>query len=456
MREIFCDVAVIGAGTAGLHAYKSAVTGGADAVIVERGEGGSTCTRVGCMPSKALIAAGRAAEHARRAVLFGVTIGGVGVDGAAVMRRVREQRDQFTAAVLEEYHAIPADKRLRGIARFAAPGRLIVGDAIIVAARTVVIATGSTASVPPALDPVRPLVHTNETIFELADLPASLAVIGAGPLGLELAQAFARLGVAVTVLDQADRTAKLSDPEAERVVHAALSREFAIHLGVEIEATPVDGRARVAWTGKESGEVIVDLVLAATGRPPALDDLNLDAAHVPCDEKGIPCFEETSRRSGDTQVFIAGDADGWRAVLHEASRGGRIAGNAAAGGASRWAIPNLAIAFTEPNIVEVGARFDALPDDARIGTVQVADNGRAQIDGDAAGVVRLYADTSGKLIGGTIIATGGEHLGQALAMAIQCDVDAATMADMAWYHPTLEEMLQEGARDVDRLAATGA
>ena len=452
MREVTCDVAVIGAGTAGLHAYKAATAAGADAVIIERGAGGSTCTRVGCMPSKALIAAGCAAMQARRAGLFGIEVAGVSVDGAAVMRRVRAERDYFTDAVLKEYHAIPADRRLHGVARFVAPGRLAIGDDITVEARTVIIATGSTPEVPPALEPVRSLVHTSDTIFELVRLPASMAVIGAGPLGLELAQAFARLGVAVRVFDQGDRLGKIADPDAERAAREALGRDMAIHLGVEVKAAMADGRARLCWDG---GEVMVDLVLAATGRPPALGDLNLAAAGVPLDDKGVPVFEETSRRVGDTAVYIAGDADAWRPVLHEASRGGRIAGETAAGGPPGWPIPSLAIAFTEPNIVEVGARFDALPDGTRIGTAKVDDNGRSRVDGEDAGLVRLYVDGAGRLIGGTIVATGGEHLGQSLAMAVQCGVEAATMADMAWYHPTVEEMLQDAARGVDPEGAKG-
>ena len=456
MRELSCDVAVIGAGTAGLHAYKAATTAGADAVIIEAGAGGSTCTRVGCMPSKALIAAGRAAHRARKAGLFGVTLPEPVIDGAAVMRRVREQRDYFTDAVLDDYHAIPDARRLHGRARFAAPGVLLVGDDRRVTARTIIIATGSTPVVPPALDPVAPLVHTNETIFDLEALPASLGVIGAGPLGLELAQAFARLGVAVTVLDKGKAVGSLADPEAEQAARAALGAEFAIHTGVEISAAPDGGKARLGWKGDSQGEIVVDLVLAASGRKPVLDGLNLAAAQVPLDDAGVPRFEETSRRVGDADLFIAGDADGWRPVLHEAARGGRIAGWSAAGGAARRPLPTLAIAFTEPNIVAVGARFDALPDGAKIGEAKVGGNGRARIDGEDQGLVRLYADARGKLIGGTIVATGGEHLGQLLAMAIDCDVDAAILADEPWYHPTLEEMLQDAARDVDRLAAIGA
>ena len=274
MREVTCDVAVIGAGTAGLHAYKAATAAGADVVIIERGPGGSTCTRVGCMPSKALIAAGRAAMQARRAGMFGIGVAGVTVDGAAVMRRVREERDYFTNAILGEYHAIPADKSLHGTARFVAPGRLAVGDELIVAARDIVIATGSHPEVPPALEPVRSLVHTNETIFELDDLPATLGVVGAGPLGLELAQAFARLGVEVTVLDQGDKVGKIADPVAEAAAREALAKDFAIHLGVEVSARMAANKATLSWDG---GEVTVDLVLAAAGRPPTTSSSRRDA-----------------------------------------------------------------------------------------------------------------------------------------------------------------------------------
>lgn len=452
LKTITCDIAIIGAGTAGLHAYKSAVKAGADVLLIERGDGGSTCTLNGCIPSKLLIAAGRAAAQARKAALFGIGTGEVTVDGPAVLRRLREQRDKAEGQIAGQYRDLPAADRLHGEARFTGPTTLAVDGATIVAARAVIVATGGRPEIPEPLEPVRALVHTHETIFEIADLPASLAVIGAGPLGLELAQAFARLGVEVIVLDKSDKLGALDDPEAEAAARGALEQEMAIHLGVEVTATMADGKARIGWSGDSAGERLVDLVLAATGRRPDLASLDFAATGLATDDHGVPAFDHASHRCGDADVFVAGDADAWRPVLHEAARGGTIAGTVATGGAALPPIPSLAIAFTEPNLVAVGAPFAALPEGAIIGTAQAHDNARSGIDGDDVGLVRLYADADGKLLGGTIVLTGGEHLGQSLALGLQRGMHAADFADQAWYHPVLEEMLQAAARDiVDRL-----
>lgn len=449
MATRHCNVAIIGAGTAGLHAYKSATKAGADVLLIERGPGGSTCTRTGCIPSKLLIAAGRSAADARKADVFGILVTGVAIDGRAVMRRLRAERDKADRQIRNQYQAIPEEHRLHGEARFTAPTTLAVGETLI-EARSVIIAVGAHPEVPASLEPVRALVRTHETIFELEDLPETLAVIGAGALGLELAQAFARLGVAVTVLDKSGKVGALADPVAEASAREALQKEFAIHLGVEVEAAMAGGKARLSWTGADEGSVDVDIVLAATGRTPELAALDLSASGVVADEKDVPLFDPDTRQCGDAQVFVAGDVGGWRPVLHEAARGGTIAGAVAAGGDPPAPVPPLSIAFIEPNLVEVGAKFGTLPGDAIIGEAKATDNARSGIDAQDEGLVRLYADWSGKLLGGTMVLTGGEHLGQSLALAIDRGMDVAGLANQAWYHPCLEEMLQAAAHDVVR------
>ena len=450
MATRHCDVAIIGAGTAGLHAYKSAKKAGADVILIERGPGGSTCTRTGCIPSKLLIAAGRSAAEARKAGVFGVSVSDVAIDGRAVMRRLRAERDKAEGQIRDEYLDIAEEHRLHGKARFTAPMTLAVGNDIVVEARSVVIAVGAHPEIPPSLEPVRSLTHTHETIFEIEELPATLAVIGAGPLGLELAQAFARLGVAVTMLDKSDKVGALADPQAEEEAREALQNDFALRLGVEVESALVAGKARLSWTGADEGTVEVDMILAATGRRPDLASLDLAASGLPTNDKGIPEFDPATRRCGDTQVFIAGDVGGWHPVLHEAARGGTIAGSLAAGGEPLPPVPALSIAFTEPNLVEVGTKFGELPDGAIVGVAQATDNARSGIDAQDEGSVRLYTDRAGKLLGGTIVLTGGEHLGQSLAFAIMSGLDAARFADQTWYHPCLEEMLQAAARDAVR------
>ncbi|GGB23146.1 dihydrolipoyl dehydrogenase [Sphingomonas metalli] len=446
MEDRRCGVAVIGAGTAGLHAYEAAWNMGADTLLIEQGSGGTTCTRYGCMPSKALLAAAHAAHAARRAGGFGIRTGDIHVDGEAVMARVRALRDRFFAAVLEDYDAIPADHRLHGTACFTGPDRLVVGDTTI-HADAIVIATGARPIVPESLDPVRALVHTHETIFDIETLPRSLAVLGAGPVGLELAQAFARLGVAVTLFDEDDIVGGLGDPQVNASARAALSQEVTMRLGVTVTAEAQDGRARLSWTGAEAGSESFDLILAATGRPPCLDPLALDTTGLALDDHGTPLFDHRTRRCGDSAIFVAGDAGSWRPVLHEAARGGRIAGMVAAGGEAPRVLPAFAITFTDPQLVEVGTGFADLPDGARIGEAKPADNGRAVIERTTEGLVRLYADRDGRLIGASIAAAEAEHLGHGLALAIDRGISMADFADQPWYHPTLEELLQQAARD---------
>lgn len=443
-----CDVLVIGAGTAGLKAYKAADRHGADVLLVEKGPGGSTCTRVGCMPSKLLIAAGRRAHDARNASACGIRTETVTVDGPAVLSWMRAERDRFVRSVLDEYHAIPDDRRIQGEARFVGPTTVAVDD-VVVEASAVIVATGAHPTVPDGLGVASQLIRTHETIFEIETLPATMAVLGAGPLGLELAQAFARLGVTVTVLDSGRSVGGLKDPATTDAAIEAIGCEVDLHLGVEVSAVPDGDRARVRWHGDEEGETVVELILVAVGRPPTLEGLDLDKAGVPLDDHGTPTFDERTRRSGDTNVFIAGDAAGnWRPVLHEAARGGRIAGTVAAGGPDSRPIPSLAIAFTEPNLVEVGTGFDALPPGARIGHAEMKDNGRATADGEPDGLVRLYGDTDGALIGASIVGLGAEHLGHLVALGIDRGISVADFADQPWYHPTVEEALQTAAREL--------
>lgn len=454
--NIDCDVAIIGAGTAGLAAYRSATKAGAHAVIVDPGPGGTTCARVGCMPSKALIAAGRAAHDARNAGSFGIRTGPVGIDGEAVMRRVRAERDHFVASVLEDVDAIPEDHRIAGRARFAGPGRLTVTDGPDIVARAIVIAVGSAPEIPDLLGPVRDFVHTSDTIFEIPAPPASLAVLGAGAIGLELATAFARLGTRVTMFDTGDAIGNLADADAEKVARDRLSGDIAFRLGTGLRtAMPADGGACLSWDG---GSDIFDCILAAAGRPPADDALGLDSTGLALDDHGIPHFDASTGRCGDAPIFIAGDARACRPVLHEAARSGRLAGhNAARLDAMRRdaTLPPLAMIFTEPQIATVGCAFAELPSDAVTGVATFQENGRVHIDAGGDGILRLYADREGGLLGATIVGQDAEQIAHLLAMALSCGLTLAELADQVYYHPTVAEILQQAARaGLRALAAT--
>ena len=456
MRELTCDVAVIGAGTAGLAAYDAAAKAGARAVVIERGPGGTTCARVGCMPSKLLIEAARAAHDARHAGVFGVEAGEVRIDGAAVMRRVRALRDDFVASVLDGLDRIPADQRVAGTARFSDPATLVVDDHTRIVPGAVVIASGSSPSLPEPLRPVADRVLNTDTLFEIGTLPESLAVLGAGAVGLELAQAMTRLGVRVTLLDPAEAVGGIRDPEVAACAAALLGAEIDLRLGATVETATAEGDGvRLTWrlAMGERGEGTFARVLAAAGRPPNLSDLDLAAAGLDdSEENGLPDFNPRTLQCGTLPIFIAGDANHERPVLHEAQRQGWIAG----GNAARfpqveapppW--PAFSLIFTHPQIAAIGRAFDAeAARDWVVGETSFADQGRARAMGRADGTVRVYAEPDGRLVGAAMIGPGVEHLAHLMAVAVQEGWTAATFLDRPFYHPTLEEGLQTAVKAV--------
>ena len=219
METRSCDVAVIGAGTAGLTARRGAVKQGADVVMIESGPYGTMCARVGCMPSKLLVAAADVAHEVAGADRFGIRVpGGLHVDGSAVLERVRRERDRFVGFVVESTEAIVEDQRLRGHARMVGPTTLEVGDHTRVEAKAVVIASGSRPQIPSSLEHLADDVLVNDDVFELKDLPESLAVVGTGLVGLELGQAMHRLGVRTSFFSHSDGllASKRSGGESER------------------------------------------------------------------------------------------------------------------------------------------------------------------------------------------------------------------------------------------------
>ncbi len=450
MSEHSCDVAIIGAGTAGISAYRAAVKAGADAVLIERGPGGTTCARVGCMPSKLLIAAAEAAHAARQADLFGVRVGDVRIDGPAIMHRVRAERDRFVGAVFESVDEIPAEHRIAGEARFRDARTLAVGERTV-AFRAAVIATGSSPAVPEPLEGLGERLLTTDTIFEIADLPRSLAVLGGGPVGIELAQAMARLGVAVTLIDSGPTLAGLTHPDLLEAAAEIFAADMTLLPETEIErAEPVEGGVHLTWRGADGrrGEGRFAQVLAAAGRPPNLKGLDLAAARLTLDERGMPAFDPRSFVCDGAPLLIAGDANAERPILHEASRQGTIAGRNAAA-LVRGESPEapepwtpLAVVFTHPQTARVGASYDGEAQDRLLGEADFCDQGRARVEAVNQGGIRLWADRSGRLLGGEMIGPAVEHLAHILTDAIAAGRTAQDLLDRPVYHPTVEEGLQ--------------
>lgn len=467
-NTIQVDVAIIGAGTAGLVARREALSQGAERVVmIEGGPLGTTCARVGCMPSKLLIAAADAAHGARVAGQFGVHANDLRIDGEAVMRRVQSERDRFAGFVVDATEALPEGQLLRGWARFRDATHLEValneGGSVEVEARAVVIATGSAAFIPPPLRDLGDRLLTNEGVFELPTLPRSVAVVGTGVIGLELGQALDRLGVAVQVFDINTRMPMLSDPGMQAEARAIFEAELDLHLGVgELEATRVEAGVQLRWReGEGEGEgreATFDYVLAATGRRPQLSRLGLDAAGVELDHRGMPVrWDERTGQIGDSALFLAGDVTGFRPLLHEAAAEGRIAG----GNAARFPevraqvrmVP-LGIMFTDPNVAVVGT----VPTDAseegvswEAAEVDFGDQGRARVMGQNRGRARIYASRAcGTLIAAELIGPRAEHLAHLLAWTIESKVTAQRATRLPYYHPVVEEGLRTAMRRLAR------
>lgn len=330
MKRRFVDVAVIGAGSAGMRAFRAARAWTDNVVLIEGGAYGTTCARVGCMPSKLLIAAAEAALAVQQAPEFGVNIHGIDIDGVAVMDRVRRERDRFVGFVVESAENIPTAQRIQGRARFLDDHRIQVGEHTIVKARRIVIATGSKPGYPKAFAELGDRLVVNDDIFEWQDLPGSVAVFGPGVIGLELGQALSRLGVEVLMFGKSGKVGPLTDPAVMETARLALSREFyldadskvhrmeRVENGVSIEYAGPDGRNRIT---------VVDYVVAATGRTPSVAGLGLENTSLPLDERGVPKFDRHTLRIGQSHVFIAGDVSNDLTLLHEAADEGTIAGD---------------------------------------------------------------------------------------------------------------------------------
>ncbi len=420
------DVAIIGAGSAGLTATSTVRRYTDSFVLIDGGELGTTCARVGCMPSKAAI---QVAEDLHRRTVFerhGIAGGdALSIDIPAALERVRDLRDVFVDQVLSSTIDEMGDEFIEANVRFLEPTLLEAGDARI-RAKKIIIATGSSPVVPRAWEAFGDRIVTTDTFFELEDLPQSVAVIGLGVIGLELGQTLQRLEI--------------------------IGKEFPLWLGhaAEISEAP-DGQLRVT-AGDNS--VVVDKVLASMGRRPNLAGLGLEEIGVRMNARGVPDFDPHTMQIGDTPLFIAGDVTGERPILHEANLEARMAGyNATHDTPVRFKrkVP-FGITFCDPNIVAVGAALDELdPDDIEIGAMKFGPLGRALIMAKNKGLLHLYARKSdGRLLGAAMIAPKGENLGHLLTWCIQQDLTVADLLRMPFYHPTIEEGVQGALYDLRR------
>ena len=458
------DVAIIGAGTAGMAAYRAALRHTERVVLIEGQVYGTTCARVGCMPSKLLIAAAEVAHSARHASRFGVNLPHIHIDGQAVMARVRSERDRFVGFVVDTVEQWPAAQRWQGHARFVDTHTLAVdgptGPRHLQAGR-IVIATGSRPAVPPAWRAaLGERLIVNDDVFSWTDLPGSVAVVGVGVVGLELAQALHRLGVRVRLFGRGSRIGPLTHPALQALAREVFGDELPLTLDVQDLQPRREGDAvvlRSVLTDGTEHEERFDFLLAATGRRPNVDRLGLEHTALPLDPQGVPVFDRRTGQVGSSAVFMAGDAADDRPLLHEAADEGRIAGD----NAGRWPDVRLrprraplAVVFSEPQMALVGATHAELVASGahfEIGEVSFADQGRSRVMGRNQGALQVYAERGrGRLLGAEMIGPAAEHLGHLLAWSVQRGDTVQQMLDSPFYHPVVEEGLRTALRHAQR------
>jgi len=447
------DICVIGGGSGGLSVAAAAAAFGVSTVLIERGEMGGDCLNTGCVPSKALLAAAKRAAHMRNAGAFGVNAPAIEVNFA----KVRDHVHRVIAAIASNDSA----ERFGGLGVRVIPGQakfrdrrtVVVDDRYEIRARRFVIATGSTPALPPIPGLDQGPYLTNESVFDLTELPEHLIVIGGGPVGLEMAQAFRRLGSQVTVLEAAIPLAK-DDPECAAVVLTQLEREgVVIRRGVKV-ARLVHGQGKVqAVLQHENGEEFVEgtQVLLAAGRKPTVDGLALEAAGVKYDRSGIRANKQL--KTTNRRVYAVGDvAAGQPQFTHAANyHAGIVIRNAlfrlpvrTNSGAIPW------VTYTEPELAQTGmteAQARERGIEVRVLRWPYHDNDRAQTERETRGHIKVITRKSGKILGASIVGAEAGELINTWTLAIARGLNIRAMTEIVLPYPTLSEIGKRAAID---------
>lgn len=451
------EIAIIGAGTAGLSAYDIAQKFTQDILLINDGWYGTTCARVGCMPSKVLIQV--ANDFFRRNKLNKQGIYGsenMHIQTDEALQYVRDMRDYFVNFVLESIETI-GDNNIQGKARFLEPDTLQVGNQTI-KAKKIILAAGSTPVVPEPLESIRKRnpykILTTDELFELESLPRSIAVIGTGPLGLELGQALHRMGIETHIFGRSQTIGGLSDPEVTDYAIQAIQSELSLTYAQSLCYEKAGDKIEISWQEENASKKIqVEKVLAATGRRPNLHDIGLEQIGIRLNQAGMPDFNPETMQIGDLPIFIAGDVTGELAILHEASDEGSIAAwNCTHEVTAFRRRTPLAITFSEPNIACLGKSWRSLKNSAyQTGEVRFDSQGRSTIKQKNKGILHIYGQQdSGLLIGAEMIAPAGEHMAHQLSWAIDSQMTVFDALAAPFYHPVVEEGLRTCLRDLAR------
>jgi pyruvate/2-oxoglutarate dehydrogenase complex dihydrolipoamide dehydrogenase (E3) component len=446
-RRLRADVAVIGAGSAGLSVAAGAAQLGVNVVLFEKGEMGGDCLNTGCVPSKALIAAADAAHAVRTAGRLGVRAGAPEIDFAAVMAHVRGAIATIAPHDSQQRFEGLGVTVVREAARFAGP-RTLESESTTVTARRIVVATGSRPVAPPipGLDAVPFL--TNETVFGLTERPRRLLVLGAGPIGLELGQAFRRLGSEVAVVEAARPLGREDADLAAPVLEQLRADGVELHAGVQVvRAEPTDaGVALVVRADGGERRLEGSHLLVATGRRPVLDGLDLAAAGVDVGPGGV-AVDRGLRAVANRAVFVLGDALGREMFTHLAGAHAalfvRRALFAQSVDAGRLVVPR--VTYTDPELAAVGLteaeareRWGAA---VRVVTAPFSGNDRAVAEADVRGFGKLIVHR-GAVVGAALVGRGAGDLIQPFVLAMASGLKLRALTGYVAPYPTRGEIVR--------------
>jgi len=444
------NLVVIGGGTAGLISAAGAAGLGARVALVEEHLLGGDCLNAGCVPSKGVIRASRALHDARTAGEFGV--GGaecLTFDFSMAMERMRKIRAGISR------HDSPRRYRdelgvdvFIGRGRFTDP-RTVEVDGKRLRFRKGVICTGARASAPPIPGLAEAGYLTNETLFSLTELPKRLAVIGGGPIGCEMAQAFARFGSSVTLIDTAPRILGREDPDAADLLQTLFIREgIDLRLGVRIDRVDTDGGERVIHLQREGSETSVrcDAILVGVGRTPATDGLGLEEAGVSFDQTGV--LVSDTLQTSNPAIYAAGDICSPYKFTHAADAMARIViANALFMGRQKRSLLTIPwCTYTDPEIAHVGlyerdAREQGI--DVTTLTIPLSDNDRALLDGETEGFARVHLRKgSDKILGATIVARHAGEMINGITLAMTNGLGISAIARTIHPYPTQAEVIR--------------
>jgi dihydrolipoamide dehydrogenase len=445
------DVVIIGAGTAGLSARKVVAEKTDNYIVVDDGPLGTTCARVGCMPSKVLIQV--ANDFDRRKVFEHEGIGGaemLEIDQAKVMSHVRSLRDRFVRGVMGSFESWQ-DKFVAAKATFVDPHTLDLNGEKVKADK-IIVATGSRPIIPgPWMEYRDHLIDTN-SFFEQETLPESVAVIGLGVIGIELGQALNRLGVNVIGMTVGKSIGGVTDPGLQDYIAKKLSEEMPIHFnGAELLGLNEAGKLKVKADDKTYE---VDKAIVSVGRRPNLDRIGLENLDISLSERGIPNIDSSTMSLKEfPHIFFPGDINADRPILHEAADEGTMAGVNAVKEDGLQCFKrrvSLGVTFSDPNIATVGNRYQQLVDEGVsfvTGEVSFEGQGRSIVKLKEKGELKVYVDQdSAKILGAELFAPDGEHMAHLLAWSISMGLTVFEALKMPFYHPVVEEGLRTALR----------